>query len=536
MGELTRKGEFRAVTQQDLEVNDRARAMQALHEVPVLQRAGNPHEHLFFALFDGTGQDVDNPRQSPTNVGALARQAEVLSRDPSNRMGLTYIEGVGTQDDVLVQGLDKMLAFSWDEKLEEAYRDLSRQTWEWQQQDPDAQVRVASVGYSRGAVLAAGLARLVDEYGIAHPTELKFGRDANGNVAVQSDRPPLVEPGNVAQALGLYDPVGTSFPEGYDARRPPSVISAVTLAANDEGRRDFAHQAILQPGLSEGRRFANLLVPGGHSNVGGGNRDAGLEAMHFNTMADYLNALRDEPIFAYRALPDDPAQYTVFQARGPSAIRGMDTDTLRDLRTELANCKVVDPCRDGEPMDQALAAQFTYRAVHPSAPVPTLPGLSREAGNTQSDPGMPHAPRSPAEKGHPDNALFEKLREGVRQLDTQAGKGWDAASDQISAMALVAAKGKGFTGQDDLQLAFNVPTERHAGGEILHIGRMGSTGSSDPAENRAHFRTEEALRTPVEDSYRQLDQLTQTKAQIQRIEQQDLQRQQSEQQAMRISP
>lgn len=73
MGELTRKGEFRAVTQQDLEVNDRARAMQALHEVPVLQRAGNPHEHLFFALFDGTGQDVDNPRQSPTNVGALAR-------------------------------------------------------------------------------------------------------------------------------------------------------------------------------------------------------------------------------------------------------------------------------------------------------------------------------------------------------------------------------------------------------------------------------------------------------------------------------
>lgn len=139
----------------------------------------------------------------------------------------------------------------------------------------------------------------------------------------------------------------------------------------------------------------------------------------------------------------------------------------------------------------------------------------------------------PANPLHPDHGLMEKIRSAVCELDTQAGKGWDTASDRICARALVAAKEMGFTDKDELRLAFNNPTDKLAGGEILHIARTGQNASPDLAANRAHFMTEEALRTPVEDSYRQAEQIT--KVQTQQIEQQELQqRQQSEQQLMRM--
>jgi hypothetical protein len=506
MGELTRKGEFRPITADDLAVQQqRAQDMQSMQEVPVLQQSGSPHEYLYFAMFDGTGQDADDPKQELTNVGVLKEQIYQLSKDAELRLGGHYVRGVGTQDNPLVRVADKALAFSWDEKIEQSYLDLANQAKEWKEQDPEAQVRVAGVGYSRGAVLSAGLARLIDQYGIADPEDLNFGRDAQGNITVESNRPRLMEPGSVAQALALYDPVGTSFPESFDSRTPPSVISATTLTARDEDRRDFAHQAILDPGLSDDRRFANLLVPGGHSNAGGGNRDPGIEAMAFNTMADYLNALRDKPIIRYRALPAELSQYTVFQARGVSAIRGMDQDELRDFRVELANCKIVDPCRDGEPIDQALAGQFRYRTLKPTAPLPELPGLQPGRANQTAEP----RPLLPTDPAHPDHALFRKVDAGVSKLDQQAGKQRDESSERLGAAAFAMAKRNGFTAQDDLQLAFNKPYVQLAGGEMLHLYRHGGHASPDPAANRVHMPTADALSMSVSERFRQVGDIEQ---------------------------
>lgn len=505
MGELTRKGDFRPMTAEDLAIQQRATDMQARQEVPLLQRSDNPHEYLYFAMFDGTGQDADNPKQELTNVGVLKEQIYQLSKDAELRIGGHYVQGIGTQENFLFRVADKALAFSWDEKIEDAYRQLANQARLWQQQDPEAQIRVAGVGYSRGAVQSAGLARLIDQYGIADPEDLGFGRDAHGNITVESNRPRLMEPGSVAQALALYDPVGTGFPRNYDARTAPSVITGTGLAARDEDRTDFAHQTILAPGISDDRRFVNLLVPGGHSNVGGGNQDAGIEAMNFNTMADYLNALRDKPIIQYRELPTELSKYTVFQARGVSAIRGMDQDELRDLRLELANCKIVDPCRDGEPVDQALAAQFQYRALKPGAPLPDLSVLQRGQDSQSTAPQRP----TPADAAHPDHALWKKLDASVEQLDRQAGKQRDESSDRLGAAALVLAKQSGFTERDDLLLAFNRPAGQLAAGEVLHLFRHGSHASADPAANRAQIATHDALSMPVSERFRQVEDISQ---------------------------
>lgn len=535
MGELTRSGELRPATENDLALFSRAQDLQALQRVPVLQHVDNPQEYLFLALLDGTGQDADNPKQLRTNVGHLYSQSEGLARDPSNRLGYVYVEGIGTQDNPLEQWSDKIGAWSWDEKIEKAYLALSKQTRIWQQQDPDAQIRVAEVGYSRGAVLASGLARLVDRYGIADPEELSFGRDKLGNITVESPRPPLVAPGQTAQAMALLDPVGTNMPRNFDARPAPSVISAVALAADHERRVAFPHQAILESGLSQDRRFANLLVPGGHSNVGGGNRDPGLETGAFNMTVDYLNGLRDRPLFQYRDLPDDPAMYTVFQARGPTAVPGLDGDGMRNLRPDLANCKVVDPCRGAEPIDQGLAAQLEYRTLSIQAPVPTHAHL-----RSQAQPALQalRGNLKPTDPDHPDHAMLEQIRRGVSEIDRNVGKSYDDISERVSRSLLAASKDNRDLYPDRADISLSANALR----SVDHVV-MGKDGRyvfvvqgdlHDPARNRAAVDVQTAIRTPVEQSDAKLEAANQAIAQEQLMQQRELQRRQSADQAVPV--
>lgn len=529
MGELTRSGEARPVTDEDLALFDRAQGLQAQQRVPVLQHADNPHEYLYFALFDGTGQDVDNPKELPTNIGVLKKQLDLLRDDPENRVGGKYVEGIGTQDNPFAQVFDKIGAWSWDEKIEKAYLALATQSKEWKEQDPDAQIRVAEIGYSRGAVLASGLARLVDRYGIADPEELRFGRDAQGNITVESPRPPLVVPGQTAQAMALLDPVATSMPRDFDARPASSVISGVALAANDEMRVKFPHQAIIDPGLSQDRRFVNLLVPGGHSNAGGGNQYPGLEAGAFNLTVDYLNGLRDRPLFQYRELPDDPAVYTVNQVRGLTALPGMDRDGMRDLLPELANCKIVDPCRDAEPVNEALAAQFEYRTLAIRAPVPTSAHLQSQAEPVRqtSRSGL-----KPTDPDHPDHAMLEQIRRGVGELDRNVGKPYDDVSERLSRSLLAASKDNRdlYPDRGDISLSSNALRSAD------HVV-MGTDGRyvfavegdlRDPAHKRAAVEVATAIKTPVEQSDARLEAANQAIAQEQQlIQQRELQRQQA---------
>ena len=133
----------------------------------------------------------------------------------------------------------------------------------------------------------------------------------------------------------------------------------------------------------------------------------------------------------------------------------------------------------------------------------------------------PQASRiTPDEPNHPDHALLEKLQDRVRGLDLQAGKGWDDNSERMAASALIMAKKMGFTAQDDPQLAFNRQTERYAAGEILHVFRDGPNASQDPAANRAHMPTAEALSKPAQARYQEVEAINQTQAETLRMTQQ----------------
>lgn len=83
----------------------------------------------------------------------------------------------------------------------------------------------------------------------------------------------------------------------------------------------------------------------------------------------------------------------------------------------------------------------------------------------------------------PDSMLGDKLRGLVGTLDQHANKSWDETSERLWGAALVMGAEKNFSGQDDLHLAFNKPTEQYAAGEILHLFRTGPDLSPDPYAN-----------------------------------------------------
>lgn len=121
--------------------------------------------------------------------------------------------------------------------------------------------------------------------------------------------------------------------------------------------------------------------------------------------------------------------------------------------------------------------------------------------------------RNGATRDSADSDLLGKLGEGVRRLDAQGGKGWDDASDRLRAAALFMAREKGFTAEDDLQLAFNKQTARNAPGEVLHLFRQGPNASPDPAANRTQMSTLDALSRSAEERLDQLAALGTTQQQ-----------------------
>lgn len=511
MGELFREGTSRLARSEELALYEEVQDQQAKQDVPLLQRADNAHQYMYFALFDGTGQDVRHDKHI-TNVGILKRQLDAVTGDPASRIGTNYIEGIGTQYNPALRVLDGALAYTWDEKIERAYSQLATQAQKWKALDPDAQIHIVEVGYSRGAVLIPGFAQLVDRYGITDPDGLSFGRDRHGNITVESRRPPLVPPGQTAQAVALYDPVATSMPRNYDARLPPSVISGFSLLAANERREAFPHQTIADQGLAADGRFLGTKVPGGHSNVGGGNRDPGLESMAFNMVADYLNALRDQPLIQYRELPADLASYTVYQARGVTAVPGLDRDGQRNLRDELTNCLIVDPCRDAEAMDQTLASRFEYRRLQPNAPTLALSASEPPLPGQHASDKSSAQPWSPDDPAHPDHGLLEQIRSGVRSLDQHTTrKAFDEESERLSRSLLAASKGSAENGSAEREPDQSISRNVLSRADHVVLGADGRfafvvEGSlRDPAHRYARVDIAEAIRTPVEQSDLRLD-------------------------------
>ncbi|HEY4581495.1 MAG TPA: XVIPCD domain-containing protein [Lysobacter sp.] len=468
-------------SQPDHQLVEGAAELIERHPKPAMLKAGDQNGRLFFANFDGSGQDLHRRGEIPTNVGALHADLMLRMDQGETRIATEYLPGPGTQK--IARGTDLAFGFTVDERAMEMYVRFAQQSQVWLKANPDADISLAVTGYSRGAISPVMFTRLVDRYGILDPGSLRFSRDANGDLKVESDRPPLVPPGRNAQALYLLDPVSTGVDRDFDLRPPPSVITGVSFWARDERRAAFPHRAIIDLGMTDDGRFLGILVPGAHSNIGGGNRLDGLEIRTGNLLRQAINGLSGTPLVPERPVPDDPARDVIHRSHqglfGVFQIGSSPAGGARARREDL--CVVIDPCRDAEPRDEALAARYF-------APV----AMRRDAGAAaQGDTAALRIDTA----AHPAHALFRVARDGIDAIDRQHGLEANEGATRAAAALAAAAREQGLDRighvllGHDRQRLFAVDTDD------LHAAHR----------RIAHVDVVQARAQPIEESTRRVD-------------------------------
>ncbi|TDK30995.1 T6SS phospholipase effector Tle1-like catalytic domain-containing protein [Luteimonas terrae] len=402
-------------------------AQQALEEftAPVLLDEGRTDQRLFVASFDGTGNSKDDPDKL-TNIALIDEQIRQRAEQTEQELGYTplgrgYVEGPGTQGGI--SGIaDAIYGGSYAARLEDMYLQFVRQAKKWVDENPNADIRILSTGFSRGAEQAAGFTRLVEERGIQNPTNAVAKRNADGLIIgeVIYPNPPLREPGTVVQAVGLLDPVGTGAPRQHDRRLAESVISGFQINALHDRRNLFQGTWIIDPGTTPDGRFLNVSVAGAHTDIGGGYRRDGLGVLSGNLAIDYINALIQPSPLEKRALPDDPDQYVVHRSEehaffhrtsiyDRNGARGM-----QDLLAPPSLCQI--DCRDAMPRNETMAASVPWRPVT-IGPVQGVVPVRSEGLETQT---FANGLLSAASRDD-GIAVSGLMRE---QIDSGAGQSW----------------------------------------------------------------------------------------------------------------
>ncbi|MEW9625562.1 phospholipase effector Tle1 domain-containing protein [Rhodanobacter geophilus] len=349
-----------------------ARAELSRFDAPVFVHAGNPHEYLYVASFDGTGNDKLKDPEHETNIGKIDDQIKGLMKAGGEQIRGSYVAGPGTEANFIERTFDGMDGHTYGARIEEQYKLFIDQAWRWKQADPAAAISVADIGFSRGGEQAAGFARIVQERGIQDPMGAHYTYDSHHRIThVEYTRPPLVEPGQVAQAVGLFDPVGTGDPvKHHDRRLPPSVISGFQIIATDERRGLFKSDHIIDPGMTADGRFLGVTVAGAHSDVGGSYHRDGLAIRSENLMVDYLNGLSDQPFLGHQAEPDDPRLDVVHRSEDGTLLYRLapKVDRLAPggynelLVPRSEATRVADPF-NAEPRDESLNRQFERQRI-----------------------------------------------------------------------------------------------------------------------------------------------------------------------------
>ena len=303
MGNILSKSSvsYHSPIQEDWDVYDKSINAFKSFEVPKIFDENNKHDYLFIALADGTENDMKDPSKY-TNVALLRNE---LEENTNPHIGFHYKAGVGTYEgegnllDKARAKVDAAFSLTHKERVEEIYEEFSKQANIWKAQDPDANIAIVEVGFSRGAGVAALLNQMVYERGILDTTS-RIWKD--GKEELTGDY--LIPPGQVPQATLLYDPVTTYMKENFTLSN--STVSALQINAKDEYRNLFPLSQI-----AEGKHQTQLSLPGCHSDIGGGYDKNGLSLYSRDIGNQYLNKMihTKEPLFKETRLPakNDPS-------------------------------------------------------------------------------------------------------------------------------------------------------------------------------------------------------------------------------------
>lgn len=238
---------------------------------------------------------------------------------------------------------------------------------------------------------------------------------------------------------------------------------------------------------------------------------------------DYRAGLEAQAIFNAYPIFKDLEQHPDFKQRPFNSIgylQGMELGQMyKQWRNgELDDKTVVDriaakvpdrPYTLGLMQDQNGDGQLTHRDAY-------LRDYKQYIAPKLEPQAPSHGSISPADPTHPDHAMLEQIRAGVRKVDQEVGKGYDDMSERVSRCLLAACKDNRGMYPD----ARGISLSANALNRVDHVV-MGTTGNifavegrlDDPAHKRAVVPVETAIRTPVEQSDEKLLAANQTIAQ-----------------------
>ena len=428
----------------DLDSYQQAEASLEKMRIPLLLHADNPHERLYVAALDGTGNSMfDDKLENWSVVAKIHRQIEESQPD---RIASGYVEGTFTQEGLLhtpKRVRDGRFGHTFEDRVETAYLQLCVQAKTWLEEDPQAQIRVAGVGFSRGAEEVAALQRMIEERGIRDPEGAKLkldGKKLEGETLVASARyadvPELVAPGKTLQAALLFDPVATGVEE-HDRRLPPSTMSTFQITAEDERRNLFKANDHIPAGFSEDNRNLNATVGGVHSNIGDTYEQNGLGVRSLNLGVKYLNRLSDRDFLQKQAVPNDPAKSVVHRSdEGMYGLYGTsayDKDGVRDHVNQLAPAAL---CKDGAAIDcqrkEPISPELEKQVERRTGPAPSGPPPGKQEPAAPEFPEIrAPGPDAPARQGW--NPLFLQMTDAALNGDARgiqvAGRAYAQSGD-----------------------------------------------------------------------------------------------------------
>lgn len=353
--------------QHDLDSYRQAETQLAELRIPALLHAGNPHKRLFIAGLDGTGNSMfDDSPENWSVVAKIAKQIEKLEDSGVKNIAGGYVEGTFTQNGLLntpKRLADGRFGITFEDRVETAYFQLCTQAKIWLEENPQAQVRVVGVGFSRGAEEVAALQRMVEERGIRNPDGVKFTKDKENLIThiEYADRPLLVPPGRTLQVALLFDPVATGV-EGHRRDLPGSTMTTFQIGAEDERRNLFKSSDHIPTGFSENKRNLGVSVGGAHSDIGNTYEKNGLGVLSFNLGVKFLNRLSDTPYLQEQVVPDDPAQFVVHRSeQGMFGLYGTSDYDKNGLRGRTADQSPQPGVQQKDPISEELEKQIERR-------------------------------------------------------------------------------------------------------------------------------------------------------------------------------
>ena len=172
--------------------------------------------------------------------------------------------------------------------------------------------------------------------------------------------------------------------------------------------------------------------------------------------------------------------------------------------------------REARPAQPPESVQTAPLEDPSSARTASPPTASADAASRSAQQATPQPAITPMQTGHPDHALYQQIREHVTALDAKHGRTFDETSERMTASLLVLAKDNGLDRVDHVLLS-NATAENKAAHYVFVV----QGEPSNPAHQRGAMPTEQAAKTPVEESLQRFEVVSQEqRAQAQQLEQQ----------------